>query len=143
MYSLNLEQSISKTAFFVVIILSSSCNESKSSLNAISGNTEIKQLPPLEPGSMVNCVLSEITSDNPGDEISAVIAVAIGKELGCVVETTGINKNESELIDKVKFMAKYMMEKRDVEIEELIVEKATTKVKEIASVVASVVYLEE
>jgi len=109
----------------------------------LSGNTEIKQLPPLEPGSMVNCVLSEITSDNPGDEISAVIAVAIGKELGCVVETTGINKNEDDLIDKVKFMAKYMMEKRDVEIEELIVEKATTKVKEIASVVASVVYLEE
>ena len=36
-----------------------------------------------------------------------------------------------------------MMEKRNVEIEELIVKKATAKVKEIASVVASVVYLEE
>ena len=109
----------------------------------LAGNTEITELPTLKPGSMINCVLSEITSDNPGDEISAVIALAIGEELGCVVETTGINKNEEELIDEAKFMVKYMMEKRDVEIEELIVEKATTKVKEIASVVASVVYLEE
>jgi len=109
----------------------------------LAGNTQITDLPGLKAGSMINCVLSEITSDNPGDVITAVIAVAIGEELGCVVETTGINKNEEELIDEAKFMVKYMMEKRDVEIKELIVEKATTKVKEIASVVASVVYLEE
>ncbi|MBR6024553.1 MAG: arginine decarboxylase, pyruvoyl-dependent [Methanobrevibacter sp.] len=109
----------------------------------LSGNTEIKDLPTLKAGSMVNCVLSEITSDNPGDEITAVIAVAIGDELGCVVETTGINKNPNELIDEAKFMVTYMMEKRDVEIKNLIVEKATATVKEIASVVASVVYLEE
>ena len=106
-------------------------------------NTAIEELPELKAGSMVNCVLSEITSDNPGDEITAVVAVAIGNKLGCVVETTGINKNEQELIDEAKFMVKYMMEKRDVEIKELIVGKATTTVKEIASVVASVVYLEE
>ena len=109
----------------------------------LAGNTQITDLPGLKAGSMINCVLSEITSDNPGDVITAVIAVAIGEELGCVVETTGINKNEEELIDEAKFMVKYMMEKRDVEIKELIVKKATTKVKEIASVVASVVYLEE
>ena len=109
----------------------------------LAGNAEIEELPELKAGSMVNCVLSEITSDNPGDEITAVVAVAIGKRLGCVVETTGINKNEQNLIDEAKFMVEYMMEKRDVEIEELIVEKATTTVKKIASVVASVVYLEE
>ena len=109
----------------------------------LGGNTEIEELPELKAGLMVNCVLSEITSDNPGDEITAVVAVAIGNELGCVVETTGINKNEQELIDEAEFMVKYMMEKRDVEIKDLIVEKATTTVKEIASVVASVVYLEE
>lgn len=109
----------------------------------LSANTEITDLPPLKPGSMVNCVLSEITSDNPGDEITAVVAVAIGDELGCVVETKGINKKEDELIDEARFMVTYMMEKREVEIKELIVEKATATVKEIASVVASVVYLEE
>lgn len=109
----------------------------------LSGNTEIKELPHLKPGSMVNCVLSEITSDNPGDEITAVIALAIGEELGCVVETTGVNKKEEDLIDEAKFMVTYMMEKREVEIKELIVKKSTTTVKEIASVVASVVYLEE
>lgn len=109
----------------------------------LSANTEITDLPPLKPGSMVNCVLSEITSDNPGDEITAVVAAAIGDELGCVVETKGINKKEDELIDEARFMVTYMMEKRGVEIKELIVEKATATVKEIASVVASVVYLEE
>ena len=109
----------------------------------LSANTEITDLPPLKPGSMVNCVLSEITSDNPGDKITAVVAAAIGDELGCVVETKGINKKEDELIDEARFMVTYMMEKREVEIKELIVEKATATVKEIASVVASVVYLEE
>ncbi len=109
----------------------------------LSANTEITDLPPLKPGSMVNCVLSEITSDNPGDEITAVVAAAIGDELGCVVETKGINKKEDELIDEARFMVTYMMEKREVEIKELIVKKATATVKEIASVVASVVYLEE
>lgn len=109
----------------------------------LAGNTEITDLGKLKAGSMVNCVLSEITSDNPGDEITAVIAVAIGNELGCVVETTGINKEKQELIDEAEFMVKYMMEKREVEINELIVKEATTTVECIASVVASVVYLEE
>ena len=109
----------------------------------LSANTEITDLPPLKPGSMVNCVLSEITSDNPGDEITAVVAVAIGDKLGCVVETKGINKKEDELIDEARLMVTYMMEKREVEIKELIVEKSSATVKEIASVVASVVYLEE
>ena len=109
----------------------------------LAGNTEITDLGKLKAGSMVNCVLSEITSDNPGDEITAVVAVAIGNELGCVVETTGINREKQELIDEAEFMVKYMMEKREVEINELIVKEATTTVECIASVVASVVYLEE
>ncbi|WP_407381274.1 pyruvoyl-dependent arginine decarboxylase [Methanobrevibacter sp.] len=109
----------------------------------LAGNAEIKELPEFEAGSMVNCVLSEVTSDNPGDEITAVIAVAIGEELGCVVETTGVNKAKNDLIDEAEFMVTYMMEKRDVEIKELIVEVATTTVNKIASVVASVVYLKE
>lgn len=109
----------------------------------LAGNTQITDLPELKAGSMVNCVLSEITSDNPGDVITAVIAVAIGEELGCVVETTGINKNENDLIDEAKFMVTYMMEKREVEIKQLIVKKATATVENNASVVASVVYLEE
>ncbi len=109
----------------------------------LAGNTEIEELPELEAGSMVNCVLSEITSDNPGDKITAVVAVAIGERLGCAVETTGINRNENDLIDEAKLMVTYMMEKRDVEINELVVEASTTTVKKIASVVASVVYLKE
>ena len=56
--------------------------------------------------------------------------------------TNGINKNPDELIGEAKFMVTYMMEKREVEIKNLIIEEVTTTVKEIASVVASVVYLE-
>lgn len=109
----------------------------------LSGNTEIGKLPKLKAGAMVNCVLSEITSDTPGDEITAVVAVAIGEELGCVVEASGTNKTQKELIDEADFMVKYMMEKRGVEIKDLIIESSTTTVKEIASVVASVVYLND
>jgi arginine decarboxylase len=108
----------------------------------LASNTEICELPKLKAGSMVNCVLSEVTSDTPGDEIIAVIAVAIGEELGCVVETTGINKNNDEIINEAKDMVKYMMDKRDVEIKELIVKYSTATVENIASVVSSVVYLD-
>lgn len=107
----------------------------------LAGNAEIYELPKLKAGAMVNCVLSEITSDNPGDKITAVVALAIGEELGCVVETTGINKNTDELIDEAKGMVEYMMDKRNVEIKELIVEQSTATVENIASAIASVVYL--
>lgn len=107
----------------------------------LAGNAEIETLPKLKAGAMVNCVLSTVTSDNPGDEITAVIAVAIGEELGCVVETTGINENPDDLIKEANEMVEYMMEKRGVEIKELIVEQCTTTVENIASVVSSVVYL--
>ena len=107
----------------------------------LSANAEIQKLPKLKAGSMVNCVLSEVTSNNPGDVITAVIAVAIGNELGCVVETTGINKETDELIGEAEEMVTYMMEKRNVDIKELRVEFSTTTVKNIASAIASVVYL--
>lgn len=106
-------------------------------------NTNVENLPELKPGAMVNCVLSSITSSNPGDTITAVVAVAIGEELGCVVETTGTNKDKQELINEAKFMVNYMMEKREVEIKEIIIETSSTTVKNIASVVASVVYLND
>lgn len=109
----------------------------------LAGNAEICELGKLKAGAMVNCVLSEVTSDNPGDEITAVIGVAIGDELGCVVETTGINKPEDDLIDEARFMVEYMMEKRGVEIRNLIIETSTAKVDKIASAVASVVYLND
>lgn len=109
----------------------------------LAGNCEIEELPKLKPGAMVNCVLSEITSDNPGDEITAVIAVAIGDRLGCVVETTGINKDLNDLIDEGKMMVEYMMEKRGVEIMDLIIKSSTATVDKTASVVASVIYLND
>jgi arginine decarboxylase len=109
----------------------------------LAGNAEIQELPKLKAGAMVNCVLSEITSDNPGDEITAVIGVAIGEKLGCVVETAGVNEDLDELIGKAENMVRYMMDKRGVEIKDLIIEYSTTKVKDIASAIVSVVYLNE
>ena len=109
----------------------------------LAGETKIETLPKLKAGAMVNCVLSEITSDNPGDQITAVVGVAIGKELGCAVEACGTNKDLDELIDEAEKMVKYMMEKRNVEIQDLIIEYATATVENIASAIASVVYLND
>ena len=109
----------------------------------LAGNAKVQKLPKLKAGSMVNCVLSEITSATPGAEITAVVAVAIGDELGCVVETTGIDKSIKDLKDEAEFMVRYMMEKRDVDIREMIIESSTATVENIASVVASVVYLKD
>ena len=109
----------------------------------LAGNAEIQELPKLKAGSMVNCVLSEVTSSKPGAEITAVVAVAIGNELGCVDETSGIDKSPEELKDEAEFMVRYMMEKRDVDIREMIIESSTATVENIASVVASVVYLKD
>ena len=109
----------------------------------LAGETKIETLPKLKAGAMVNCVLSEITSDNPGDQITAVVGVAIGKELGCAVEACGTNKDLDELIDEAEKMVKYMMEKRNVEIQDIIIEYATATVENIASAIASVVYLND
>ena len=106
-------------------------------------NTKIEELPILKPGAMVNCVLSSVTSDKKGEEITAVVAVAIGERLGCVVETTGHNENPNDVIAEARDMVEYMMEKRGVEIKDLIIKSSTATVKTIASVVASVVYFKD
>ena len=103
-------------------------------------NTQLVEMPELEPGEMVNCVLSHQYSDNPGDEISAVIAFCQAKEMGCVVEANGINKPLSELKNEAKFMANYMMEKRELEIIDYKEIIQTHTVVERASVVAALVY---
>ena len=109
----------------------------------LGANTQIKTLPELKKGAMVNCVLSEITSDTPGDTITAVVAVAIGEKLGCVVETTGTNEKSQDLEKKAKEMVEYMMNKREEKIKELIIEQSTATVKQTASAIASVVYLSD
>ena len=109
----------------------------------LAGNTKIQDLPKLKAGAMVNCVLSEVTSDNPGDEITAIVGVAIGEELGCAVETCGINKDADELIKEAENMVRYMMDKRNVEIKDMIIETSTTKVENIASAISAVIYLND
>ncbi len=104
-------------------------------------NTQITDLPTLKAGSMVNCVLSEVTSDKPGERITAVVGIAIGEELGCVVEANGRDENLDDLVAKAKYMAEYMMEKRGVEIKNLIIESSTMTVDKIGSVVSAVIYI--
>lgn len=107
----------------------------------LEANTEVEKLPVLKAGSMVNCVLSHITSDNKGDKLIACVAVAIGDRLGCVVENSAVNKDTEKVEKESINMVKYMMEKRDVEIKELIVESASHTVENIGSSIASVVYI--
>jgi arginine decarboxylase len=104
-------------------------------------NTEIVELPLLTPGDMTNCVLSYVSSDNNGDHISAAIAVATSSDFGCVVENSGINKDPQEIREEAISMVKYMMEIRNLEIKELIVEEINHKVINEGAAVAAVVYL--
>ena len=106
----------------------------------LPSNTQLVDMPELEPGEMTNCVLSHQYSDNPGDEISAVIAFCQADEMGCVIETKGVNKPIDELKKEAKFMAEYMMEKRELEIIDYKEIVQTHTVIERASVVAALVY---
>jgi arginine decarboxylase len=109
----------------------------------LEADTKVEKLPKLKAGSMVNCVLSSLTSNKKGDELIACVAVAIGDELGCVVEANGINKNTEDIKNEAVNMVKYMMEKRNVKIKELIVEEAHHTVEEIGSAIAAVIYITE
>ena len=107
----------------------------------LGANTKVEKLPKLKAGSMVNCVLSSLTSENEGEELIACVAVAIGEELGCVVEANGTNQNPEDIKNEAIEMVKYMMDKRNVKIKELIVEEAHHTVKEIGSAIAAVIYI--
>lgn len=109
----------------------------------LEANTELEELPKLKAGAMVNCVLSEVTSDIKGEEIIACVAVAIGDELGCVVENSGINRDSEEIKEEAVEMVRYMMDKRNVKINELIIEEAHHTVENIGSAIASVIYIRD
>lgn len=103
-------------------------------------NTVVIPMPELQPGEMTNCVLSHQYSDNPGDNISAIIAFCQAEEMGCVIESKGINKTITELKEEARFMAEYMMEKRELTIIDYreVIQQHT--VQEKASVVAALIY---
>lgn len=106
-------------------------------------DTKTELLPKLKSGAMVNCVLATISSDNKGDLISSSVAIAIGDNLGCVVENSKINESSEDVKKEAEEMVRYMMDKRNEHINELIVEEVNHVVEEIGTVVASVVYLND
>lgn len=106
----------------------------------LAPDTQIVNLPELKPGEMTNCVLAHQYSETPGDTIAAVIAYAQAEEMGCVIETTGINKTVKQLEEEARFMAEYMIERRGLEIINYGSVIQTHKVENKASVVAAVIY---
>ncbi len=109
----------------------------------IPPGTMVVELPPLEIGSMVNCVLSHAVSDRRKDLISAAIAVAFSEDMGCVVENAGINKDPWQIREESIYMVEEMMKRRDREIKDLIVEEINHRVEKCGAVVAALVYLED
>ena len=105
-------------------------------------NTEIVELPPIDEGKMVNCVLSYVHSKKPGDLITAVVAVATSDEFGCVVEHSGINQDPEKLRSEAREMVEYMMNVRKLTPREIIIEDESHIVKKEAAVVSAVVYLQ-
>ncbi len=106
-------------------------------------NTRIVKLPEFPAGEMVNTVLSYVSSDVKGDYLSAVIAVAIGDDFGCVVEHSGINQDPAKVKEKAVNMVQYMMQIRNMEIREIIVEQQDYMVEEQGAAVAALVYINE
>ncbi|MDR3223802.1 MAG: arginine decarboxylase, pyruvoyl-dependent [Methanobrevibacter sp.] len=106
-------------------------------------NTEVVELPNIKAGKMVNCVLSHASSDKKDDIIFATVAVAIGDNLGCVVEKSGKNEDLDYVKSNVIAMVKYMMKIRNEKINVMIVEDLHHKVENIGSVISSVVYIDE
>ncbi len=105
-------------------------------------DAEVVPVPMFTPGDMINCVLAYTSSDNEGDLISAFVAVAIADEFGCVVESTGINRDPDEVKYEAEAMVKYMMDVRGMKINEIIIEGNSHIVKKQGAVVAAVVYID-
>ena len=107
----------------------------------LPADTKIVELPSIKEGKMVNCVLACTHSDQPGDLISAAIAVATSDDFGCVVEHSGVNQDPEKIKKEAESMVRYMMQVRGLDIREIIIADESHKVKKEAVVVAAVVYL--
>lgn len=108
----------------------------------IPAHSEFVELPFLKPGDMVKCVLANETSNKRGDKITAVVAVAISDDFGCVAELSGVNKDPKAVKKRAVFMVKEMMKIRNIKIKEIIIGEKSHTVENQGSVVAAVVYLE-
>jgi len=78
---------------------------------------------------MVNCVLACAHSDQPGDLITAAVAVAISDDFGCVVEHSGVNQDSDAIKEEAETMVKYMMQVRGLTIREIIIAHESHKLK--------------
>lgn len=107
----------------------------------VSGGTKIVKLPELEGGAMINCVLAHAFSDQKGDYITAVIALAMADSLGCVVEHSAVNKEPQEIKIEAENMVRHMMEIRGLKMKEIIVEMVSHEVVNRGSAVAALIYL--
>lgn len=105
-------------------------------------DTEIVELPHIEEGKMVNCVLACAHSDQPGDLITAAVAVATSDDFGCVVEHSGVNQDPETIKEEAETMVRYMMQVRGLTLREIIIVNESHKVKEEGVALAAVVYLE-
>jgi len=105
-------------------------------------DTQIVELPHIEEGKMVNCVLACAHSDQPGDLITAAVAVATSDDFGCVVEHSGVNQDPEKIKEEAETMVRYMMNVRGLTIREIIIVNESHKVKEEGVALAAVVYLE-
>lgn len=105
-------------------------------------DTQIVELPHIQEGKMVNCVLACAHSDQPGDLITAAVAVATSDDFGCVVEHSGVNQDPEKIKEEAESMVRYMMQVRDLTIREIIIVNESHKVKEEGVALAAVVYLE-
>jgi len=69
-------------------------------------------------------------------------AIATSDDFGCVVESSGVNKDIEDVKKEAEEMVRYMMDIRGLEIREMLMAHESHRVKQHGAVVAIVVYLE-
>lgn len=109
----------------------------------IPANTRIVELPEIKPGTMINCVLSQVCSNKKGNLISAAIAVATSNDFGCVVEHNGVNEKPHRIREEAREMVKYMLKIRNKEIKDLVVEEINHEVENWGAAVAALIFIED
>lgn len=94
---------------------------------------------PIPPGSLVPAVLASVTSQTPGQQITACVGIGLSREShGMIMEHSGVG-TPAEMEATVRNMLREALDRRGLAIEEITVRSVTHTVERVGSCVAAVV----
>ncbi|MFQ6051474.1 MAG: pyruvoyl-dependent arginine decarboxylase [Candidatus Hydrothermarchaeota archaeon] len=103
--------------------------------------TVIVDLPKIEAGTLVPCVLAKRISDTRGQKISASIVVALSENgMGVIAENSGAGISKGESYEKALEAARNMLMRRGLKLKEIRHVSREHTVENIGAVVAALVF---